>query len=270
MFKALFLIGLAAEAARGAGSIYPVSTFIRTIHQNAIFEDTYCMETGKPGTAQGVKNQWGQPVQACEIGLLRVPVWNGNQTALSFDLNGAASVVDLGTFAELAARYNLEPTLARMMWTSIHFSPAHDQDREAFLIMKTSTAPLTYQPLLERDVLPLKTSTVNTMYTMTPGRIYLVRLTSRPGTSPTLVADTTMFAKLQVLQAPSLEPHQPLVVQWDVFWGDSKFVAADSSRSETMRNWALGLSIISFLGLVGVSICLCTKARNTVQGYQPM
>jgi len=271
MSKALILLGFVGVVHGAVDVIYPASSFVRTLHENAIFTDMYCMENGKPATNQGVGNQQGTPVSACNVGLLRAQVWAGNETGLSFDLGGAAALVDLGTPAEIAARYNLDFRRSRMMWTSLHFNRAND----TFFIMNSSVprTPLTYQSLHPLELSPLRTTSVNSIYPVRPGRVYLVRLSPKSGYLPSLVQDTTLFAKLQVLQMPlGKEPFQPIVVQWDVVWGDTKFVTAESSpeHAKAVRDWALALSIVSLVGLVTMAVCLCTKAKGTTIGYQAM
>jgi len=215
----------------------------------------YCVETGEPGDFPAKDNSQGYRVyQSCGHG--RIDNWNFG-TSLSVSNTMSAAYVDLGTLAQIYARYNILNLDYGSVFESIHWD--EKGNGSGLVIAKDGTAQA-FQPFLATDISNL--TTVGSSAYITPpqkGHVYLVRLCNGNCVS---WDQTELYYKIIALNEAS-----PFTIRWNVFYTNFVIPRTDEEpagllSSDDKAKAALGLAITVFIFFVFGLVYLIWKRRN--------
>lgn len=275
----LVAIGAFAEDAVPE-ALYPQRTLTRTLLASTAWADSFCLEDGRPGAAQGVGRQTFEAVQPCMYGAVRLGT-GGDYLQFGQIGHVASAVADIGAYSNLKEATHAQETMP----LATHFLGISVCDDGQQLCAATNHSgpdgAIVRQALSVPGLLETKSSS---NFVPEIGHVYLLRLTPEPVVTQTPVENSTLLAKFTVNQQAA----GVYTIQWTVFFGvpehphphhgsgsgdeesgssKHKDDGAAISTAEALSIAAMGMSAIALCAVVFAFVAV-NRARNTV--YAPI
>ncbi|KAJ4462876.1 hypothetical protein PAPYR_83 [Paratrimastix pyriformis] len=263
-------------AAVFATELYPQPNFHRTIHPLDVYTNGFCLESGAPGTAQGVGSQQYVAVQPCRYGQI-VSNWDGQKMTLGLGAIGgvAAAVVTVGDMQDIRQKYGLTSNINdQTAYLSIHFDEA--KSKMVIVGKDATSSKMTFQDMITPDSAPLMTTKSGSVnFEPKAGFVYIGRLTPEPVSNSW--EDTTLFFKLLVLEdGNGATDPEALEVRWDIFsvgsgvsiptLPDDLCSSALSAAAGANTTGAVGvvMSILALMGVIAIPILFFIFRRRLI------